>query len=136
MSTSIFFYLKGFERYIKRYLVVFFTVFFLSNASTNAGGGDLEDIKPFLNGSLDIQVCQLTRNDRMVLCTRKFFTIIIFMLVYFLVNFQGFIFSTKRVSCSIISEHLWYHVYTYLVYFYVAIRNHNIIKKCHIQMNS
>lgn len=122
----IFFYLKGFERYIKRYLALFFTVFFLSNASTNGGGGDLEDIKPFLNGSLDIQVCQLTR----------FFTIIIFMLVYFLVNFQGFIFSTKRVSCLIISEHLWYHVYTYLVYFYVAIRNHNIIKKCHIQMNS
>lgn len=132
----IFFYLKGFERYIKRYLAVFFTVFFLSNASTNGGVGDLEDIKPFLNGSLDIQVCQLTRNDRMVICTRKFFTIIIFMLVYFLVNFQGFIFSTKRVSCSIIFEHLWYHVYTYLVYFYVAIRNHNIIKKCHIQMNS
>lgn len=42
----IFFYLKGFERYIKRYLAVFFTVFFLSNASTNGGGGDLEDIKP------------------------------------------------------------------------------------------
>lgn len=122
----IFFYLKGFERYIKRYLVVFFTVFFLSNASTNGGGGHLEDIKPFLYGSLDIQVCQLTR----------FFTIIIFMLVYFLVNFQGFTFSTKTVNCSIISEHLWYHVYTYLVYFYVAIRNHNIIKKCHIQMNS
>lgn len=68
----IFFYLKGFERYIKRYLVVFFTVIFLSNASTNGGGGGLEDIRPFLNGSLDIKVCQLTRNDRMVLCTRKF----------------------------------------------------------------
>lgn len=50
----IFFYLKGFERYIKRYLVVFFMVFFLLNVLINGGGGDLEDIRFFLNGLFDI----------------------------------------------------------------------------------